>query len=330
MERMAVVDGAYIQCAAGTHIPQLAVTPNDTEIENYNVASVFDSKKGENIKPFGICAFTQKPCDPQTHGQWLFGEPSILLGNAEVVLDTESILICDVGGVIAVVEQGQISVNINSPELAYEDPDAPHGLWTWIPVVGSEGMAGYAAGKGNKGEEGMYHVLAVLDAATFGVGGIVRKGAQESGKAALRKLSIRAAGRLAAGNASKARLLAGKTTRQIFAEARARAQELTRVFKEKGREAFERAKNKLAEEDGFAQIGPSSRSKRAADNAVRADDAISGSLKKSPSYHSELGGKTKSEIDILAKGKGEVAKKAKQMKKLIEQGERLQNKGNKK
>lgn len=245
MDRMAVVDGAYIQCAAGTHIPQLTVTPNDTEIENYNVASVHDSKKGENIKPFGICAFTQKPCDPQTHGQWLFGEPSILLGNAEVVLDTESILFCDVGGVIAVVEQGQISVSLESPELAYKDPDAPHGLWTWVPVVGSAGMAGYAAGKGNKGEQGMYLLLAGLDAGTLGIGGIVRKGAQESGKAALKKLSILGAGRIAAGNANKARLLAGKTTRQIFAEARARAQELTRIFKEKGREAFEKAKNKL-------------------------------------------------------------------------------------
>ena len=55
----------------------------------------------------------------------------------------------------------------------------------------------------------------------------------------------------------------------------------------------------------------------------KADELISGSLKRSKSYHSELGSKTKDEIIDLAR-KGNQA--AKQMKKLIEQGERLREK----
>jgi len=61
-----------------------------------------------------------------------------------------------------------------------------------------------------------------------------------------------------------------------------------------------------------------------------ADDQISGSLKRSPSYHSELGSKTKSELEKLAKQGGEVGKRAKQMLKLIKEGTRLRGKGNKK
>ena len=55
----------------------------------------------------------------------------------------------------------------------------------------------------------------------------------------------------------------------------------------------------------------------------KADDLISGSGKKSKSYHSELGGLTKQQIlERAAKGD----RKAQQMKKLIEQKDRLQEK----
>ena len=57
-----------------------------------------------------------------------------------------------------------------------------------------------------------------------------------------------------------------------------------------------------------------------------ADDLIPGSLKRSASYHSDYGKKTYKEIKDLA-----IAhppdKKARQMKKLIEQTIRLQKKG---
>jgi RHS repeat-associated protein len=52
----------------------------------------------------------------------------------------------------------------------------------------------------------------------------------------------------------------------------------------------------------------------------KADDLIPGSLKRSRSYHSDLGGKTKEEILKMEKG-GDP--RAAQMKKLIEQSERL-------
>jgi hypothetical protein len=57
-----------------------------------------------------------------------------------------------------------------------------------------------------------------------------------------------------------------------------------------------------------------------------ADDVIPGSLKRSKSYHQDYGKKTYKEIKELAAAKPPDLK-ARQMKKLIEQVERLQQKG---
>ncbi len=56
-----------------------------------------------------------------------------------------------------------------------------------------------------------------------------------------------------------------------------------------------------------------------------ADDLISGKLKRSRSYHLDYGRKTYGEIKRLA-GAQPSDRKARQMKKLIEQAERLRNK----
>jgi hypothetical protein len=56
-----------------------------------------------------------------------------------------------------------------------------------------------------------------------------------------------------------------------------------------------------------------------------ADDLIPGSLKHSKSYHSHYGSMTYGEIKLLAADKP-IDRKAKQMKKLIEQAERLREK----
>ena len=57
-----------------------------------------------------------------------------------------------------------------------------------------------------------------------------------------------------------------------------------------------------------------------------ADDLISGSLKRSKSYHQDYGKKTYKEIkDLTAADPPDP--KARQMKKLIEQAERLRQKG---
>jgi hypothetical protein len=58
----------------------------------------------------------------------------------------------------------------------------------------------------------------------------------------------------------------------------------------------------------------------------RADDLISGSLKRSKSYHQDYGEKTYGEIKDLASATPP-DRKARQMKKLIEQTERLREKG---
>jgi hypothetical protein len=57
-----------------------------------------------------------------------------------------------------------------------------------------------------------------------------------------------------------------------------------------------------------------------------ADDLISASLKRSKSYHRDYGQKTYGEIKRLAKRKP-ADRKARQMKKLIEQSRRLKDKG---
>jgi hypothetical protein len=57
-----------------------------------------------------------------------------------------------------------------------------------------------------------------------------------------------------------------------------------------------------------------------------ADDVIPGSLKRSKSYHQDYGKKTYKEIKDLA-ARNPPDRKARQMKKLIEQVARLQQKG---
>jgi hypothetical protein len=57
-----------------------------------------------------------------------------------------------------------------------------------------------------------------------------------------------------------------------------------------------------------------------------ADDLISGSLKRSKSYHADYGDKSYKEIKDLAAATPP-DKKARQMKKLIEQAVRLREKG---
>jgi hypothetical protein len=57
-----------------------------------------------------------------------------------------------------------------------------------------------------------------------------------------------------------------------------------------------------------------------------ADDLIPGSLKRSKSYHTDYGQKTYKEIKELAAG-NPTDRKARQMKKLIEQADRLRSKG---
>lgn len=63
----------------------------------------------------------------------------------------------------------------------------------------------------------------------------------------------------------------------------------------------------------------------AQDNDI-ADELIPGSLKRSKSYHGDYGRKTYKEIKELAAANPPDTK-ARQMKKLIEQTERLQKKG---
>jgi hypothetical protein len=63
-----------------------------------------------------------------------------------------------------------------------------------------------------------------------------------------------------------------------------------------------------------------------ADDNDTAEDLIPGSLKRSPSYHNDYGKKTYKEIKDLAKAKPPDIK-ARQMKKLIEHKQRLQQKG---
>ena len=62
------------------------------------------------------------------------------------------------------------------------------------------------------------------------------------------------------------------------------------------------------------------------DDSDLADDVIPGSLKRLPSYHSDYGKKSYAEIRDLATG-DPPDQKARQMKKLIEQTKRLQDKG---
>jgi hypothetical protein len=119
--KLAVADGAILRCSAGLAPSPLTVTTDPfTFIEGHFVATILDNKPAINVKPFGICAITQKPCVPVTPTPWQPGGVGILLASPFPILSDNSFLMCSVGGIIEVMNPGQSTLFIDAPPSSLE------------------------------------------------------------------------------------------------------------------------------------------------------------------------------------------------------------------
>lgn len=126
---MHVCNGATLMCSFGMTPSTLVVLPqNKTLTSNMPAANIMDHKPMVNIMPFGMCTtpsnpavasataaamgvLTPMPCVPVTTAPWVTGAPTVLLGNMPA-LDNTHTLMCAWGGVISVVNPGQVTEQI--------------------------------------------------------------------------------------------------------------------------------------------------------------------------------------------------------------------------
>jgi hypothetical protein len=125
---MQVCLGAMMQCSFGAAPSSLVVLPVNRVLTGTPAANIMDNKPIVNIPPFGVCSslanptvasataaalgvLTPMPCVPVTPAPWVPGGPTVLLGNMPV-LDTNSKLMCIWGGVIQIVNPGQVTVQV--------------------------------------------------------------------------------------------------------------------------------------------------------------------------------------------------------------------------
>jgi hypothetical protein len=123
---MQVVMGATLQCSFGAAPSSLVVLPTNKVLGSAPAANIMDNKPLLNVMPFGVCmslanpmvaaataaamgVLTPMPCIPATAAPWAPGCPKALIGNMPA-LESNSKLMCNWGGVIQVVNPGQVAV----------------------------------------------------------------------------------------------------------------------------------------------------------------------------------------------------------------------------
>ena len=124
-----VVTGALIKCAFGVAPSALTVPPVSGVLAgNLPAATIMDHIPMVNIMPFGMCSapsnpavisataaalgvFTPMPCVPVTPGPWAPGSPTVLVGNKPALNNTSKCM-CTWGGVISVVQAGQLQAEV--------------------------------------------------------------------------------------------------------------------------------------------------------------------------------------------------------------------------
>jgi hypothetical protein len=121
-----VVMGATLQCSFGAAPSSLMVLPTNKVLGGTPAANIMDNKPMLNVMPFGVCmslanpmvaaataaamgVLTPMPCIPATAAPWAPGCPKALIGNMPS-LESNSKLMCNWGGVIQVVNPGQVAV----------------------------------------------------------------------------------------------------------------------------------------------------------------------------------------------------------------------------
>jgi hypothetical protein len=122
-----VTTGATLQCSFGAAPSSLVVLPvNRVMAGGIPAATIMDHIPIANIPTFGMCSsianptvasataaalgvLTPMPCLPATPAPWLPGAPTVLTGG-QPTLDNTCKLMCLWGGVIQIVNPGQMTV----------------------------------------------------------------------------------------------------------------------------------------------------------------------------------------------------------------------------
>lgn len=118
--------GAMLQCPFGVVPSTLIVTSQSTVLVGGKpLATIMDSKPIANVPPFGMCncpanpatvkpppvMFAPAPCMPVLTAPWTPGSPTVIAGNFPA-LNNSSKLICQWGGVISIVNPGQVQTMV--------------------------------------------------------------------------------------------------------------------------------------------------------------------------------------------------------------------------
>ncbi|MBE7385033.1 MAG: DUF4280 domain-containing protein [Leptolyngbya sp. SIO1E4] len=122
--------GATMQCTFGAAPSSLVVIPKGppTLAGGPLAANILDHVPMMNILPFGLCSsianptvatatsaalgvLTPMPCIPVTPTPWAPGSPMVLINNAPALNNTSKCL-CTWGGVISILNPGQVTVSI--------------------------------------------------------------------------------------------------------------------------------------------------------------------------------------------------------------------------
>ncbi|QMV41093.1 DUF4280 domain-containing protein [Cohnella cholangitidis] len=123
-----VCGGASLQCSFGLAPGMLNVLPVNRVTTSMPIANIMDNKPFVNITPFGMCnsmanpavasataaalgALTPMPCTPVTAAPWAPGSPTVLVSNFPA-LNNSSKCMCNFGGVIQIVNPGQVTIQV--------------------------------------------------------------------------------------------------------------------------------------------------------------------------------------------------------------------------
>jgi len=120
--------GAMMQCSFGVAPSSLVVLPANRTLTGTPAATIMDHAPIVNVPPFGMCnspsnptvaaataaalgVLTPMPCIPATSAPWVPGVPTVTIGNFPV-LDNQSKLMCNWGGVIQITAPGEFTAQV--------------------------------------------------------------------------------------------------------------------------------------------------------------------------------------------------------------------------
>lgn len=126
---LAVCSGALCSCSFGMTPSALRVSSQNKCMSPASLATIEDNAAMKNVMPFGLCksmsnptvasataaalgTLTPQPCTPMITKLWMPGSDKVFFGG-KPALTSDSKLSCMYGGVISIVNAGQLKLMID-------------------------------------------------------------------------------------------------------------------------------------------------------------------------------------------------------------------------